>query len=286
MTVAVDSLEPAGPRAPGAFARAFAVHLAFARCAFQRRAAYRLANWSGAVVNLAFFVIHAEVLRAFYGARRSVLGWSADDGVVYYAISQSLLMVVTVFFDRLDPLMDRIRSGDVVLDLARPLGLYPRFVAERFGNGLYFLMTRALAVGGSGLLLYRVAPPIGLHLLWLPLSLGLAIAVSASLWYLANACAFFTEYAMGAVRTLMFSLVIFGGLEIPVAFFPSWLATVCNVLPFRAAFYTPIALAIGQLHGRALAFGLLHQLAWLIALAVIARAVEARGVMRLVTQGG
>jgi ABC-2 type transport system permease protein len=184
---------PVHPSASGAALRALAIHLQYARCAFQRRAAYRLANWSGAVVNLAFFVIHAEVIRAFYGARRQIGGWSADDAVVYYAISQSLLMVVTLFHDRLESLMDRIRSGDIVLDLARPLALYPRYVAERFGNGLYFLITRAVTVCGAGLALYRVAPPLGPHLWLAPISLALAIAVSASLWYLANASAFFTE---------------------------------------------------------------------------------------------
>jgi ABC-type uncharacterized transport system permease subunit len=285
--MAFDQLEgDAPPTALSSALGALAIHLQYARCAFQRRAAYRLANWSGTLVNLAFFVIHAEVIRAFYGARRELGGWSADDAVVYYAISQSLIMVVTLFHDRLEPLMDRIRSGDIVLDLARPLALYPRYVAERFGNGLYFLISRAVVVCSAGLALYRVAPPIGPHLWLVPISLALAIAVSASLWYLANASAFFTEYAKGAVRSLMFALVLFGGLEIPLAFLPNWLQLVCNALPFRAAFYTPIALATGQLHGQALVFGLGHQLGWLIALALAARSLEARGIRRLVAQGG
>jgi ABC-type uncharacterized transport system permease subunit len=66
----------------------------FARCAFQRRAAYRLANWSGITVNFFFFfLIHAQVFFAFFGARPSMVGWSAEDAVRYFATSEALLMV-------------------------------------------------------------------------------------------------------------------------------------------------------------------------------------------------
>jgi len=208
--------------------RRLRVYLEFARCAFQRRAAYRLANWSGIVVNFAFFVIHAEVIRAFFGARGEVAGWTSDQAVVYYATSQALLMVVTAFPDRLFPLYERIRSGDVAVDLARPVSLLPRFLAERYGNALYFVGARALPIYAASMLLYGLAPPADATWLLAPVCLGLAIAVSGTLWYLANAVAFWTEHAMGALVALMFLLVFFGGLEVPLPFYPAWLQTICE----------------------------------------------------------
>ena len=53
-------------------------YLHFARCSFQRRAAYRLANWTGIVVNFFFFVIHAQVLVAFFGTRTVAAGWRPE----------------------------------------------------------------------------------------------------------------------------------------------------------------------------------------------------------------
>jgi ABC-2 type transport system permease protein len=261
-------------------------YLELARCAFQRRAAYRLANWAGLVVNFAFFVIHAEVIRAFFAARGSVAGWSADDAVVYYATSQSLIMVVQAFPDRLFPLMDRIRSGDVALDLARPLSLLGRELAERSGSALYFLGARALPLYAIALLAYGVAPAGGAHWLLAPLSVALAVAVSGCLWYLAHAVAFWTEHAHGPVATVMFAHALLGGLSVPLAFYPEWMRAICDALPFRAAFFTPMALMSGRLEGGELAFALAHQAAWLALLLAAARAVEASGLRRVAVHGG
>lgn len=59
-----------------------------------------------------------------------------------------------------------------------------------------------------------------------------------------------------------------------------------NLLPFRGAVYTPVALASGKLSGAPLLFGLLHQGVWLVALAVLAHRIEQRGTAHLAVQGG
>jgi ABC-type uncharacterized transport system permease subunit len=61
---------------------------------------------------------------------------------------------------------------------------------------------------------------------------------------------------------------------------------VCDLLPFRAALYTPVALLAGKLEGGPLAFGLAHQVVWFGLLALLAHQIESRGVRRLVAQGG
>ena len=70
-------------------------YVQFARCAFQRRAAYRLANWTGVVVNFFFFLIHAQLFLALFGARGTVNGWAAQDAVRYFATSEALLETAT-----------------------------------------------------------------------------------------------------------------------------------------------------------------------------------------------
>jgi ABC-2 type transport system permease protein len=263
-----------------------AVYLQFARCAFQRRAAYRLANWTGFLVNFVFFVIHAEVIRAFFGGRAAWLGWTRDEAVLYYAVSQSLVMVIGVFPDRTDPLMDRIRSGGVAVELARPVALLPRELAVRFGDGLYFLGTRAVALFAAAALVYGVAPEPRLAWVWLPLSLALAVVVTGCCFTLAHATAFWSEHALGPVASVSFALTFFGGLSVPIAFYPAWAQAACWALPFPAGYYVPVAIAIGRLDGSALALALLHQLGWSAALVALAHAVERRGVRRLVALGG
>lgn len=80
----------------------------FARCAFQRRAAYPLAKWTGIAVNFFFFLIHAQVFLAFFGRRTLAEGWRPEEAVLYFATSEALMMVLAVFPDWKNNLSERI----------------------------------------------------------------------------------------------------------------------------------------------------------------------------------
>lgn len=261
------------------------VALHYARLSFQRRAAYRLANWTGIAVNFFFFLINAQIFLAFFDGRR-VGGWEGRDAVLYFATSQALLMVLGVFPSPGHDLLFRIRSGDVATDLARPVRLYARDLSERYGTAAYFLAARAPVVYGGACLLYGLRPPLGAPLAIGLLSLVLAVGVSASLWFLANASAFWTESAQGPYRAMMFGLGLLGGAFVPLDFYPPAFRAVCEWLPFQAALYTPIAILAGRMALAESAGAVLVQGAWLIVLAGLATAVEVRGVRRLVVQGG
>jgi ABC-2 type transport system permease protein len=267
--------------------RRFALYARYGWCSFQRRAAYRLANWTGIAVNFFFFLIHAQIYLAFFGERDQVVGWRPEDAVLYFGISESLLMVLGAFPGYSGwELMERIRTGAVTLDLTRPVRLYPRDLAERCGGAAYAFATRTIVLLIGVALVYGVVPPLRSELLLLPLVLAIGIAISATLWFLMSASAFWIEHAQGPMGALMILSWLFGGAAIPLDFYPDSLRMVCDVLPFRATIYTPVALAAGRLEGTALAFGLAHQVAWLSILVVLARAVEERGVRRLVAHGG
>lgn len=261
-------------------------YLQFARLAFQRRAAYRLANWTGVAVNVFFLLVHAQVLLAFFRAKPGALGWSPQDAVLYFTASEALLMVVGIFPDYRFNLAERIRTGEVVTDLARPVTLYFRDVAERFGTALYYMIARFPPVYLTGAVLYAVTPPLQLELCLFPVSLGLALGVSAGLWYIVCSAAYFRDSASGELAALVFVNTVFGGVFVPLDFYPSGLQAVANVLPFRATLYTPVALLTGKLSGAPLVFGLLHQALWLSLLSAVALWIESRGLRRLATQGG
>ena len=263
-----------------------AAWLYVARCSFQRRAAYRLANFTGIAVNFFFFLIHAQVLLAFFAGRETPGGWRPGDAVLYYAASEALLMVMIAFPDRVHNLSVRIRGGDVATDLARPVDLYLRDLAERAGSSLYYVLARASILFVAASLVYRFEPPWRPELLLLPLCLALGVAVMASIWYLANATAFWFETATGPLAAVTFVHTVLGGVVVPLDFYPDLLRGVCDLLPFRASLYTPVALVTGKLQGPALAFGLAHQIVWFGLLAATCKAVEARGVRRLVAHGG
>ena len=111
--------------AAASFARSLRPYVWYARLAFQRRAAYRLANLTGITVNFFFFLIQAQVYFAFFAGRADVAGWSAPDAVLYFATSESLLMVLGA----MPILADNHPAGDVEL---KPLPLDQLFDGLRF----------------------------------------------------------------------------------------------------------------------------------------------------------
>lgn len=261
-------------------------YLQFARLAFQRRATYRLANWTGVAVNFFFLVIHAQVLLGFFRSRADAGGWNPNDAVLYFAISESLLMVIGIFPDWRYNLSERVRSGEIVTDLVRPVTLFWRELAERYGTGGYYLVTRAPAVFACGWLVYGLVPPPRWELLAFPVSLALAIAVQGALWFLACSAAFWRENAGGEISAILFVNSFLGGVFVPIDFYPPLMRVATDLLPFRATLYTPAAILAGKLSGGALLYGVLHQAVWAAVLALICAALESRGLRRLATQGG
>ena len=261
-------------------------YLQFARLAFQRRAAYRLANFTGAGVNFFFLLVHTQVLLGFFRARANARGWEPNDAVLYFAASESLLMVIGIFPDYRYNLAERVRTGEIVSDLVRPVGLFWRELAERYGTGAHFLVTRAPAVFAAGWLVYGLTPPLRPELLLFPVSLALALAVSAGLWFIACSSAFWRESAAGELNAVVFVNTFLGGVFVPIDFYPPVMRFFADVLPFRATLYTPVAILTGKLAGGALVYGIAHQLVWAVLLAAVSLHLESRGLRRLAAQGG
>src|SRR6478672_10297460 len=90
-----------------------------AKRAYRRQATYRGATFAGVFTNTVFGFILAYVLLAVLRQRPLVGGFSAEDAVTFTFVMQGMLMVIGVFGST--SIADRIRTGDVVSDLYRPV---------------------------------------------------------------------------------------------------------------------------------------------------------------------
>lgn len=78
---------------------------------------------------------------------------------------------------------------------------------------------------------------------------------------------------------------IFGGLLIPLDFYPAWLRTICNALPFSAMTYAPARLFVTpSLPAFAAVMG--TQLIWTLSLALLLTFIYRRSLIRLTVNGG
>jgi ABC-2 type transport system permease protein len=177
-----------------------------------------------------------------------------------------------------------IRSGDVVADLMKPFDFYLYWVAQDLGRAACQLLFRFLPTFAIGALFFDLTLPRS-PARWLAfaVSLVLAILVSFGIRFLFNVSAFWLTDVMG-IRMFSLAVVNFlSGQYVPLAFFPDWLRTLANALPFRAMFMSPIEVLLGK---GSLVLLVGQQAFWIVTLAAIGYWSLARAVRKVEVQGG
>jgi ABC-2 type transport system permease protein len=118
------------------------------------------------------------------------------------------------------------------------------------------------------------------------LALLLSWLVSFSFRFLVNLAAFWSPNARGIGRFAFGIVWVLSGFYMPLALYPDWFRTLCQLTPFPAMVSTPLEIFLGSLYGPEMIYAMLNQLIWAFILLGIAHLVLNRGVRRLVIQGG
>jgi ABC-2 type transport system permease protein len=264
------------------------LHVAVATRAFRRYSTYTAATLAGIFTNSVFGVIYSFAYLALWDQNPNAGGYDATDAVTYVWLGQALLMTVALWGGgTTDDLAERIRTGDVAIDLYRPVGLLGWYLAGDLGRATYHLLTRGLAPTLIGALLFDIRMPAGpVAALAFLASLPLAVTVSFALRFLVASTAFWLLDASGA-RVLSGALAMFfSGMVLPLVLFPGWLGTLARTLPWSAMVQVPNDIWLGQYPGADLALALGFQLAWALALLGCCALVMRAATRKVVLQGG
>ena len=253
---------------------------------FRRWAAYRGAMAAGAFTNTVFGLIRAYITVGAIGAAGGTLaGYDAKAGITYAFLAQALIAPVNIF--TWNELALRVRTGDVAVDLARPVDPQLAYLASDLGRAAYSIIPRGLPpmlVGGLvfGLAMPAAAPPYLLG----AISLLLAVMVSFACRWLANLAAFWLLDLRGVMMIYVLASGLLSGHLLPVHWFPSWLAAIANATPFPSIIQTPIDIVTGRADGVDALALIGVQLGWLVVALIAGRLVFAAGTRKLVVQGG
>jgi ABC-2 type transport system permease protein len=114
----------------------------------------------------------------------------------------------------------------------------------------------------------------------------LAVAISFSLRFIMNLCAFWILDYRGVFGLSGGIFLLFSGFVVPIPFFPSPLRGIARALPFAGMFQTPIDVFL-QKSGPGGVVGLLVvQAVWTVVLLGLGRLVLVAAFRRVVVQGG
>lgn len=258
-----------------------------ARRGFRRYAAYPGATAAGLFTNVFFGLLIGYVIRAVYETRREVGGYDVVEATTYVWLAQGLLAVVAIYGPSWAELALRVRSGDVAVDLYRPLDLQAAFLAQDAGRAWYQLVFRGVPPFLLGAAVFGVTVP-GEGWRWLAfgLSVALAVTVSFGIRFLVNVSAFWLldHRGMGILGVALTTLLC--GMAVPLSFFPDPWGDVLRALPFAAVLQAPVDVFVANELAGSTALVLALQVLWAALLVGAGRLLLGAGTRRLVVQGG
>jgi ABC-2 type transport system permease protein len=254
---------------------------------FRRYSTYRQATLAGIFTNIVFGFLRCYVFLAVAGGiGGNAVGYRGTQIVAYVWVTQGLLSTVGMWGDT--ALSDRIRTGDVVADLLRPVPPVLTYLATDLGRAGFALLTRFVApvlVGALAFDFYLPHRPLTYPLFLV--SVLLATVTSFACRYAVNACAYWLLDARGAQLAWTITSNVLSGLYFPLAFLPGWLYfALWWGTPCPGLLQGPVDVLVERSSTGGQVATLAGQLAWAGLTLAFAGYVQRRGERRMVIQGG
>ncbi|WP_426244490.1 ABC transporter permease [Nocardioides sp. LHG3406-4] len=264
------------------------LYVAVATRTFRRYSTYVGATVAGIFTNSVFGVIYSFAYLALWEQRPDAGGYDSVDAVTYVWLGQALLMTVAVWGGgTTDDLAERIRTGDVAIDLYRPVGVMGWYLAGDLGRAAYHLLTRGVGPTVLGWLLFDIRlPGSPVAAAGFLVSLVLAVVASFAIRWLV-ACSAFWLLDQSGLRMMAGALALFfSGMALPLVIFPEPWRSIALALPWASYLQTPADIWLGKREGLDLLVALGQQAVWIVVLLGIGRLVLSAATRKVVVQGG
>jgi ABC-2 type transport system permease protein len=255
---------------------------------FRRFATYRTATAAGVFTNTVFGLIVSYSYIALWDQRPRLGGYSESQALTYVWIGQALLMTMALMgggFE--DELMERIRSGDIAVDLYRPADLQGWWLSADLGRAVFHLLGRGVAPMVCGALVFDLALP-SRAVTWVLflVSVALGTVVSFAVRFLVALTAFWLLDGAGVSQVSLLAGLFFSGMLLPLTVFPGWLGESARALPWAAMLQVPADVLLERHRGGGAAAALGFQACWAVVLLGAGRVLQSVATRRLVVQGG
>ncbi|MET9554965.1 ABC-2 family transporter protein [Streptomyces sp. NPDC006645] len=264
------------------------LYAAVAAGGFRRYATYRTATAAGVFTNTVFGFIGAYTYIALWEQRPNLGGYDLSQALTYVWLGQALLMACAMMgggFE--DELMERIRTGDVAIDLYRPADLQLWWMASDLGRAAFHLLGRGIVPMVFGALAFDLALPTR-PAVWLAFlfSVFLGIVVSFAVRYLVALSAFWLLDGAGVGQIAFLAGLFFSGMLLPLTLFPGALGEIARALPWSSLLQVPADVFLGRHTGWGLVGAFAFQAGWAVALLALGRLLQSVATRRVVVQGG
>lgn len=261
------------------------LYAAVAAGGFRRYATYRAATAAGVFTNTVFGFILAYTYIALWDEKPHLGGYDQAQALTYVWVSQALLVVMSIMGGGFEnELIERIRTGDVAVDLYRPADLQLWWLAGDLGRAAFQLLGRGVVPLVFGALVFELALP-GDPFTWLAFLVAvlLGLVVGFAIRFLVALWAFWLMDGLGAAQLAGLCGIFFSGMLLPLNVFPGALGEAARLLPWSALLQKPVDVLLGEAD---LLDTFVFQGAWAAVLLGAGRLLQTAATRRVVVQGG
>jgi ABC-2 type transport system permease protein len=246
---------------------------------------YRAAAIAGMGTQLFWGLILTMVYEAFYRCASGPQPMTLDQVINYVWLGQAMFAMLPWSIDA--ELRAMVRSGAVAYELVRPVDLYSLWYCRALASRAAPTVLRAVPLFATARLFFGLDAPASWAsgAAWATATMG-ALLLGCAIANLMHISLLWTLTGEGIVQIVQVSIWMLSGMIVPLPLFPDWAQPVLALLPFGGLADLPFRLYSGHLPASALWPALGQQLLWTAALVVAGRLLLARGLRRLVIQGG
>jgi ABC-2 type transport system permease protein len=232
------------------------------------------------------------VYEAFYRSTDRPQPMTFPQVVSYVWLGQALLALLPWNVDAEVKAM--VRSGAVAYELCRPIDLYSLWFARAMAWRTAPTILRAVPMAILAMFVlpliglgeWRLHPPTLAGGVAFVGAMACTLLLSCALTTLTNITLMWTVSADGTVVMLTALVTLFSGMIIPLPLFPDWAQPALMAMPFAGLVDLPYRVYVGNIAPSGIPAVIVRQLLWTAALVLFGRWLLARGLRRVVVQGG
>lgn len=227
---------------------------------------------------------------AIYGSSdKPVLGGlTRDEMVVYVFMVYVTSSIVTISIA--DWVSDDVVKGNVAMNLIKPIDYRMSLISKALGSMMYQFLAPAVFIW-IGVEIYKVFALGGQvtelkNIVLYIVSCIMSFFIFVLFDFCVGMIAFFTNYIFGLLMVKDAILKFLTGALIPLSFFPEPVQRIFDFLPFSSMVYTPVMIYLGKYEDGMLAFVLIRQAVWVVALYLFGSFIWQKVTRRLEVLGG
>lgn len=256
-----------------------------AKMTMQHTIAYRFSYFISLLGSFVFILTMFYMWKAIFDGREELSGYTWAEMKAYIFITFLTNSLISWYSET--RISKKILSGDVAVDLLKPLDFQRARAAETIGASLMEGVLAALLIGagfmlGGGIML----PASPLMMALFLISLIASLLIKFCIVYLAGLICFWTSNSIGVAWMRAAVTNFLSGAIIPLSFLPGWLESITKLLPFQGIVNIPTSIYLERISAFEAVQSVTLQLFWIALLWLAARGMWSFAVRQVTIYGG